>query len=575
MLKNWKITPSSILAGKMALHSGVSELTAQILLNRGISDVDSIKSFLDPRLSSLINPMLLKDMDKAVDLVLAAIDRREGITVCGDYDADGITGTAVLLKFFSSIGVPVSSYIPNRLEEGYGLNSEAVRKIARNKTRLIITVDCGISNMDEVKIAHGLGMEVIVTDHHQIPEDFNPICPTINPLRADSEFPFRQLAGVGVAFFLAVAIRSAMRERGWFVRDPEPDLRSFLDLVAIGTIADMVPLVDQNRIIVKAGIKAMKHTKWPGVEAIKQVSKIDSSGTTSNDLAYKIGPRLNAAGRMGNPLIGLNMLLAGDDSTAFEMAETLNRLNSRRQAIEKEIFEQIDETMISKIDISKRRTLVFWKNGWHKGVLGIVASRLLEKYHRPALILTVADGVATGSGRSIDGFDLYKALSKQRHLLERYGGHYHAAGLTLKESNIPNFVSGLEEIAREELSDKDLMPVIHADADVSLGDITFDQVNEIKMLGPFGSGNPEPVFYAARIEVLQSWLIAERHLKMRLRQGGNVLDGMGFNLGERYPLDGKEIDILFAPEINSWQGLDRIQLRIVDLELAGKDKTLT
>jgi single-stranded-DNA-specific exonuclease len=565
--KIWRLKPPSPNAEDFASETGTTKLKAQLLLNRGVSDKDSVFKFLNPRLSDLLDPMLLKDMDRAVEYVLHAIEHREHIAVYGDYDADGITSTALLLNLFSSVNIQASSYIPDRLTEGYGLNMDAVRKLSERGVHLIITVDCGIANRREIEFAQSLGMRVVVTDHHQIPPDFEPVCPTINPNRVDSSFPFRPLAGVGVAFFLAVAIRAGLRDRNQFVDIPEPDLRNYLDLAALGTVGDMVPLIGQNRVIALHGIEAMKKTIWPGIRAMKATSGVDDKNIYSYDLAFRLAPRLNAPGRMGDINAGLTALTTDSDAVATDMARELNNMNTQRQSIEAEILNQIEKMIIPGLDIKNRKTLVIAEPGWHKGVLGIVASRLLDKYRRPCLLLAVDGDTASGSGRSIDGFNLFKAMSRLSHLLEKFGGHYHAAGCTLKLSDIDELRRSLEEIAIQELREEDLIPAVVVDAETSLSEWTLGSVTEVRSLEPFGSGNPDPVFYSGGIEVLDSRVVGERHLALKTRQGTATLDAMGFNIAYMHPLKHKTINMIYAPEINSWNGYKKVRLRIIDLEV--------
>lgn len=565
--KRWKRIPPSLHAAQLADEIGSSLLIAQLLINRGISDRDSAESFLSPKLSDLMDPMLLKGMDEAVRVILDAIHNRDRITIYGDYDADGITATALLVNFFSSLGIPASPYIPNRIFEGYGLNSEAVRKIARDNTVLIITVDCGISNAKEIDLARQLGMNVIVTDHHQVPIDFKLTCPVINPHQSDSLFPFRDLAGVGVVFYLAIAVRAALRENGWFTHTPEPNLKNYLDLVALGTVADVVPLIRQNRILVHSGILAMRDTVWPGMKVMQEAVGMDTSNLSSYDLAFKLAPRLNAPGRIDNPMISLEVLVTDRLSVAVEKVELLNRLNSRRQTIEEDILGEIEETIISRMDMEKTRFMVFSREGWHQGVLGIVASRLLDRYYRPTLVLTIRDGKATGSGRSIDGFNLYHALEKYSHLFERFGGHYHAAGLSLKVSNMEALKAGLEETALDVLSEEDLIPTIKVDATLRLSDLSIHVMRQIQSLAPFGSGNSEPIFYTDSLDVLWSGIVGENHLKLKVKQERKIMDAIGFGLAAFHPLDGKVIDMVFTPKMDQWQGRERIQLQIIDLEM--------
>lgn len=571
--KIWRLIQSPPKESQLSREAGISLLKARLLINRGISDRASVESFLSPRLADLIDPMLLKDMDKAVGIIINAMEKKERIAVFGDYDADGISSTALLLNFFSDLGVPITSYIPNRLDEGYSLNPKAIKNLAGQGIRLIITVDCGISNKKEIELAKELGINVVVTDHHQIPSDFEPLCPVINPNRSDSMFPFKALAGVGVAFFLLIALRAGLRQRNWFKDLPVIDLRQYLDLVALGTVADIVPLIGQNRIIVKSGMEIMKNTRWPGLKAIQDISGANKNQISSHDLAFKLAPRINAPGRMGDAAAGLKALTTNSETIAGDTARQLNRMNIQRQQIEGEILEEIEEIMIPELDLRAKRTIVLAKNGWHRGVLGIVASRLLGKYHRPTLLLGIEDGIARGSGRSIDGFDLYRAMTSLSHLFEKFGGHYHAVGCALRESNIKELSWKIEEIAREKLKEEDLISGIDIDAEISISELTSSTVKEIRSLGPFGSGNPEPVFYSGDLTVIDSWIVGERHLKLRLGQGDTIMEAIGFGLGDLHPLDGNSINMVFNPGINRWNGREKVELKVNDIELADKNNS--
>ncbi len=570
----WKLRSLSPETARLAHETNTTPLQAQLLINRGITDPFSVTSFLSPGLSQLLNPMLLKDMDLAVERIVEAIERQEKITIYGDYDADGITATALLMNFFSSLKTTVSFYVPNRFTEGYSLNAEAVEKIAADGTGLVITVDCGTANRVEIELAKKRGMEVVVTDHHQVPKDFEPRCPVLNPHRSDSLFPFRNLAGVGLAFFLAIAVRAALREKGLFRERWEPDLREFLDLVALGTVADMVPLLDQNRILVKWGMEKMKSPSWPGIEAMKEVAAMTSSRITPYDLAFKLAPRLNAPGRLGSAEMGIQLLTTKDPTLARHLARQLNTLNRERQGIEQGVLEQVEEMLHAIGDLEGRRTLVLSGHDWHRGILGIVASRVVGKYHRPTLLLDVQDGMAVGSGRSIDGFNLHQALEKLTHLFERFGGHTHAAGFALQNAHIEALSNGLEALAREVLSEDDLVPSVEIDIDIPLSDLTQETIRDIQALAPFGSGNPDPIFYAHDLDVIDSRVVGDRHLRLKVMQEGRVMEAIGFNLSDWHSLQGEGIDMVFTPEINEWLGYERIQLKIVDLKVAGEESKL-
>jgi single-stranded-DNA-specific exonuclease len=575
MSRVWRIIPPSPDAQGLAHAAGISLIEAQLLINRGISDENALASFLSPRLSHLLDPMLMKDMDEAVSLVMSAIEHKEPITIYGDFDADGLTATAVLVNFLAGSGVPASYYIPNRLTEGYGLNPAAVESISRSRGGLVITVDCGTSNLEEISLLRKMGMKVVVTDHHQLPEDFKPLCPVINPHRPDSSFPFKDLSGVGIAFFLAIALRAALRGKGWFRNRKEPDLRDYLDLVAIGTVADMVPLLDQNRILVSTGMEKMRDSLWPGIKAIGEVSDLGpSSPASADDLAFRFAPRLNASGRLGDAETGIQILTTTSLSSAKNLASKLNVLNSQRQGIEQEVIRQIEEVISTLRDLEERRTLVFSGKGWHRGVLGIVASRLVERYHRPALVMNIEDGMAVGSGRSIQGFNLHKALTRLKPLLKRFGGHHHAAGFTLEVSNLEAFAEELEAIARHEIHPDSLIPTTEVDAEMTLSSLDLETVDRIRSLAPFGNGNPEPLFHVPSLEVVESRVLGEKHLKLKVREGRTVLEAIGFGLAAKHPYLNRRINVVCAPEIRRWQGNKKVQLRITDLEEEGQHQKL-
>ncbi len=567
--KIWRLLPPSENTQKLSCETGISAVKARLLINRGILNPQDIETFLFPKLSGLIDPMLLKDMEEGTALIISAIERQVKIAIFGDYDADGLTATALLVNFFTELGIPVLYYIPDRIDEGYSLNMQAIDRLHKEDVKLVITVDCGISNKREIEYAKSLGMEVVVTDHHQIPEDFEPVCPVINPNRADSAFSFRSLAGVGVAFFLAAGIRQCIRKKGWFKQAPEPDLRHYLDLVALGTIADMVPLTGQNRIIVTAGIEAIRSSRWLGIEAMKKICGLENQPLSAADITFKLSPRFNAPGRIGDNRAAILSLVTDNYSVALNMARELNSMNSERQRIEGAIVEDIETNLIPSMDIEGKRTLLFSRQGWHKGVLGIVASKILEKYHRPTIVLTVKNGIASGSGRSIDGFNLHESLTRLKHLFKKFGGHYHAAGCTLESKNIETFARELEGLALTTLKDEDLVPAIIVDDRLRLNQLTIESVNDIHTLEPFGSGNPEPVFYSGNLEVMDSRVVGDNHLKLRVREGDIMHEAIGFNLACTHEnIQGSLINMVYIPEINRWNGSERVQLRMLDLEPA-------
>jgi single-stranded-DNA-specific exonuclease len=569
----WKLKPPSSLVPELARATGLSMLEAQLVMNRGLTDAQAVSSYLSPKLNLLSDPLSLKDMDQAVALIIEALENQETVTVYGDFDADGFTATAVLCNFFSNLGIPVSHYIPDRLAEGYGLHREALKKIARKGKGVLITVDCGTTNQDEIALAGSLGLKVVVTDHHQVPGDFAPRCPVINPHRPDCSFPFKHLAGVGVSFFLAVALRAALRAKGWFNHRPEPDLRDYLDLVALGTVADMVPLLDQNRILVSAGLEKIRHSRWPGIQAIAELADLGGTAVSTSDLAYRMAPRLNASGRMGETEIGVMALTTCHPGLARELAGKLEAMNAERQVIERKIMEDIERGLAGAA-IENRRTIVVAGRGWHRGVLGIVASRLADKFHRPVLVLNIENGIASGSGRSIPEFDLYRALTSLAHLFERYGGHKQAAGLSLKVACIEALREEFEELARKEIGEKDLLCSMDVDARVNLKDMDLESIRRIASFSPFGPGNPEPLFYAGPCEVVERRVVGERHLKMKVRQDRAVIETIGFGLAGNLSDIHAPINFIFTPEIDRWQGRDKPRLRIIDMELTDQPSKL-
>lgn len=566
--KIWQVKDDSPSASSLARKMGISKILASLLMNRNVTSADSAKSFLSPRLGALRDPFLLKDMDVAVELITDFILKEKRVTVYGDYDADGLTATSLLVDFFSRLNTPISFYIPHRLKEGYSLNEKAIRKIAKGNTELIITVDCGIDSRSEISLAKELGMEVIVTDHHQLPAGFVPVCPTVNPLRPDSSFPFMELSGVGVAFYLAIAIRSRLREAGFFKSMAEPDLRPYLDLVALGTVADIVPLIEENRIFVKSGLNVLTNSQRPGIKALLRVSGIKKDQViTTEDISFKLAPRINAMGRLGPATGAVKLLTTDDEKEASLIATRMDSLNSQRQLIENRIVSETRERIEMIKDLEERRTIVLFDPGWHRGVVGIVASKIVDEYYRPTLILTVEEGTLRGSGRSIDGFDLYQALSDLDDLLEQFGGHDHAAGISLESKEVEEFCDRFEELARKRIDPEDMTPKVEVDAKLGLESISPEILKEIEKIAPFGYKNPEPIFWAGPLKVTSSKVVGKDHLKLNIKEKGITFGCIAFGKGAFHPLEGKSVDILFHIGTNTWQGIESIQLVIVDLRL--------
>jgi single-stranded-DNA-specific exonuclease len=561
--KTWRLLPLDKRADELMHSLGISPIQAMLLANRGITSVKPALEFLDPRLESMADPMLMADMERAVSSVVSAITNQRKITVYGDYDADGLTSTALLVHFLSRFPLSVNWYIPNRLTEGYGLSEAALSRIAANGTSLVITVDCGSSNASEVKFAKCMGLEVVVTDHHRVSADSMPDCPFVNPNRPDCRFPFKNLAGVGVAFYLLVALRSTLRSKGFFIKLEEPDLREYLDLVALGTVADAVPLTGENRAFVKYGLVQMSKSKWWGIEALKTVCGCGNNHMTSEDAAFKLAPRLNAAGRIGDSTSGIRLLLAREPLETTTWIRALESANKKRKIEENRILAKAEKTAESMV-IGKRTLFMAAKN-WHRGVIGIAASRLAEKFNRPTALVSIVGDIAYGSARSVPSFDLHDALGKLAQLLNGFGGHAMAAGFSLDTNSIKTVEEAFEAIASETMESNPPPPEVLIDAEMELRRIDGDFIYDLTGLAPYGEGNPEPRFIARRLRVISPRVVGRDHLKMEVADGDDIKEAIGFGMGEEKPPEGGLMDMVFTPEINSWQGVSRIQLRIADM----------
>ncbi len=549
----------------VSADQAISPLLDRLLANRGLVEPTARREFLRPTLSSLADPMDIPDMDRAVNAVIRSLDEKKRIVIYGDYDADGVTATALLLRFFRNLGMKASYYIPHRISEGYGLNKTAVEKIAKSGAELLITVDCGSSNADEILYARRLGLEVVVTDHHKLRSEGFPECPVVNPNASDVSKRHRNLAGVGVAFFLAVAVRGALRKRGWFKGGHYPDLKEYLDLVMLGTIADRASVLGQNRILIKSGLGVMQESSWSGLEALKAVSLQSAGVVTDIDVAFRLAPRINAAGRMGDAEVGLSLLMEDEPERARQIALMLDSANGKRQSLERQTIKEAEDLLTSSCDLGAKRVLVAASKGWHRGVLGLVASRLAERYRCPSLIFALEKGLAVGSARSVDGFNLFGALEKLGYLMERFGGHEQAAGITLRSENLTRFKEGIEALVEAAVSDEMIMPRLLIDAQLRFDQIVPRLMDDINILRPFGEGNPEPLFISRCVEMLRCKVINGKHLKVVLRQGSRIIDGIGFGLCDYLPMEGKMADIAYIPEVHRWQGSNEIRLKLADI----------
>ena len=538
---------------------GISGILARILVNKNITQKDEIDLFMNPTRKDFHNPFLMPDMEIIVDRVLQAIEQKEKIMIYGDYDADGITSITVLKSFLEERGLEVASYIPNRLDEGYGLNKTALKKIYDDGYRLIITVDCGISGIDEVDYANSLGMEVLITDHHEPAETLPKAVAVVDAKRKDNKYPFNQLAGVGVVFKLiqAISIKLDLEEKEYL---------KYLDIVCIGTISDIVPLIDENRVIAKLGLKLIAQTKNIGLKALLEV--IGFKNIDSTTISFGVAPRINACGRMGDEQVALDLFLEKDYDKAKELAIKLNEYNIERQTIEKSIFDEATEK-IEKNEKDKA-CIIVGSEGWDHGIIGIVASKVTEMYFKPSILICFEGNDGKGSGRSIPGFDLHDALTECSDYLEKFGGHSMAVGVTVSRDKFELFKNKFEEYAKSHDIDK-IIPVINIDSELSLKDIDIDSVKSLQKLEPYGEANKMPVFMIRNLKINSIRALSEgKHLKLTLKDDGYMINAIGFNMGNlsnEYLIDDK-VDVIGNLDINSFNGNESIQLILKDIRKA-------
>jgi single-stranded-DNA-specific exonuclease len=553
------------LAETLKLHP----IAARVLAARGLADPADAERFLAAKLADLPDPFTMKGMDAAVARIVRALDQGERIACYGDYDVDGVTSTVLLAGFLRAAGADVVTYTPHRLVEGYGLNTGAVGQLAERGVGLLVTLDCGITSVEEVRAAAALGVDTVVVDHHTVPVELPAASAILNPHQPGCPYPSKDLAAVGVTFALVMALRKRLREAGRFdARRPEPNLKDALDLVALGTIADVVPLVGANRILVRWGLEELARTKRPGLRALKRVAGVaDGVAVSAGQVGFRLAPRINAAGRLDDAGRGVRLLLSDDVAEAQALAEELDRENAARQDIERGILEEALADATARV-AEGARGLVLAREGWHPGVVGIVASRVAERFHRPAVLVGIAeDGVGKGSGRSIEGFHLYDALAACSAHLTRFGGHKHAAGVTIDRAAVDGFRAAFERHANERISDDDLVPRCKIDGWVAEGEVSERAAEALQRLGPFGAGHPEPVFAlrggAAKARTVGA---ARQHLKLALGRG---LDAIGFGMGERLDECGGPLEAAFTIGFDEWDGTRRLQLRLRDLRRAG------
>ena len=577
MKENWLIKEQNPeLSAELARKAGVSQLVGQLLVNRGIKTAEDAAQFFENSIRDLPNPLLMSGMEDAVSRIVKAVYDGETVAVYGDYDADGVTSTSLLCGFFRSLEMNAIYFVPHRVKDGYGINERAVRELGERGATLIISTDCGITAVSEVEAAKELGIDFIITDHHLPEEKIPDAVAVVNPKLPGCKYPEdeKELAGVGVAFNLALAVRASLREKGFFDSCDEPNMAQYLDLVAIGTVTDRVLLAGANRIMVREGIRRMQPSKRPGIIALKEVSRING-GLNSDDIAFRIGPRINAAGRIGGPEIAVDLLLSESTEEARKTARQLDEMNRNRQQLERGALEEAILMLEQTPGSEQSACMVLASESWHPGIIGPLASRLVERYSKPAFAIAIGeDGTSKGSGRTIPGINLHEALKHCSGSLLRFGGHAMAAGITVEKSRIDSFRKQLDAYLKtngmaDDRAVRESACVI--DAQVNLEDVTTGTAEQMESLEPFGSGNPKPVLLLEGVKIVSHNIIKNSHLKLFFDRGGNEkpLEAMWWNAADREKElvpEGK-VDIVFTLGIENWGNRRRLALRMVDMNL--------
>ena len=540
----------------------VPEIIARILLNRGVDTYDKAKSFFRPELDLLHSPFDLIQMEEAVSRVVKAIYKKEKIVIYGDYDVDGTTSVSLVYLFLKQVGVEPEFFIPDRMKDGYGLSKDGIQEIKNWGTDLIITTDCGITAIEEVDFANQLGMDVIVSDHHE-PSDVLPnALAVLDPKRKDSGYPFKELAGVGVAFKLIQGICEAMN------LDKENYLK-FLDLVAIGSAADIVPLMGENRILVNAGLDRLNNTDKIGIKALLASAGLFSRTINTGQIVFTIAPRINAVGRLGNASRAVHLFISNSKQQANNIASILESENRTRRNIDEDTFNQAISVLEQDYEPTKDKIIVLAQEDWHPGVIGIVASKIAEKYYRPTVMISLENGTGKGSARSIPGFDIYQALKSCEELMLGFGGHKYAAGLSIDSDQVAQLRASINQYAEEIMNDDILVPKIRIDGELKFSEIDAKFMRILNLFAPFGPQNMRPVFMSRNLQVVGvPQIVGTNHLKFKVRQNGVVIDAIGFNLGDLiYRLEPGEdnLDIVYGLEENEYMGRKTLQIRVKDL----------
>ena len=569
--KKWTLRNSSLgKVNDIACALDIPPVVAQLLVNRKIETVKEASVFIKATLSSLHDPFLIKGMELAVERILRAIKDKESIRLFCDYDVDGVTSAAFLAHFFRDIGISVGYYLPERMKEGYGLNEDAIKLIRKEGASLMITADCGITAVNEVELALSLGLDVIITDHHQVGSQGLPnAVAVLNPQRSDCQYPYRFLSGVGLAFKLALAVRTSLHKKMGWNKSILPNMKRHLDLVALGTIADVAPLTGENHVLVRHGLKILTTTDKAGLVALKTVSDLDNQ-VSARAVGFALAPRLNAAGRMGKADSGFHLLTSVDLKEATQFAERIDVINQERKNIQEQVQDEVEYLISREINLKEDRVIVLASKNFHSGVIGIVASRIVEKYFRPVVLIAFEGLIGKGSGRSIPQFNLHRAFTDCASHLVQFGGHAYAAGLTIKEENLGLFRNKIKKVGRQFLNEENLVPEIILDKKLNISEINQELYKHITLLEPFGSENPPPIFLiqAVRISMFKKIGREQNHVRFQANQHDAKIDAVGFNLAEEFAsidLELNKVDLVCEFQINDWNGGNKLELKILDL----------
>ncbi|MCF7823245.1 MAG: single-stranded-DNA-specific exonuclease RecJ [Candidatus Marinimicrobia bacterium] len=549
----------------LAKQLGVSKIVAGMLWRRELRTIEDARNFFNPSVTLLHDPFLMLNMSTAVSGIRNCLDKQEPIMVYGDYDVDGTTAASLLHLFLQSVGAKSEFYIPDRTTEGYGVSTKGIDYASEAGVKLVITCDCGITAMEQTDYARKLGIDMIITDHH-IPDEKLPAALAIlNPKQEGCEYPNKNLCGAGVAFKLTQALSQNLGL-------PAEYPLQYLDLAAIGTAADIVQVTGENRVIVGEGLNLISQGRRPGIKALKHVAGITRDEVTVADVLFGLGPRINAVGRLGDAMRAVRLMTAATEAQAKKLSAVLNSENEVRKTVESKINDEAVRMANAKYDPREKRSLVLYKEGWHHGVIGIVASKLKERYYVPTVIIAINDGVGKASARSISGFDLHEAFSKCADLLVSFGGHMMAAGMTIASENLEAFEQRFQEIAMEQISEEMMRPRLKIESIIEFSDINTQLLEALRRLAPYGPGNMRPLFSSQNLEVVgypRPKIVGQNHLKFKVRQGRTVLDAIGFGLAEQLELlyAGKPIEMAYILAENEWQGRKSIQLELKDIRL--------